>query len=278
MWAAAGGHSGVVQALLEAKADVRARSTSYAQVVTSEVTQRAGREELNYTVRRGGSTPLLFAARSGDADSARLLLAAGADPNDQLADGLPALTLAAYSGHAGVAAALLDGGADADAAAVGFTALHAAVLRSDAALVRTLLARGANPNVAMTRGTPMRRTSQDFDLPAALVPATPLLLAAKFLEPDIVRGLRAGGADPRAVMRDGTTALMLAAGLGASATLDRRGVALIDGGRRASEDQVLRTVEAVIETGGDVNAANQAGERRCMPPRRRPRRAWSRAW
>jgi len=211
-------------------------------------------------VPRGGSTPLLFAARSGDVDSARLLLEAGADPNDALADGLPALTLAAYSGHAAVAAVLLDGGASPDAAAIGFTALHAAVLRSDLALVRALLARGANPNVAMTRGTPMRRTSQDFDLPAALVPSTPLLLAGKFLEPDIVSALRAGGADPRAVMRDGTTALMLAAGLGASATQDRRGVALIDGGRRASEDLVLRTVESLLEAGADVNAANQAGE------------------
>ena len=101
MWAAANGHPEVVRELLSAKADLRARSTVYSQVVTSEVTQRAGREELNYTVRRGGSTPLLFAARSGDAESARLLLAAGADPNDALADGLPALTLAAYSGHGG---------------------------------------------------------------------------------------------------------------------------------------------------------------------------------
>jgi ankyrin repeat protein len=260
MWAAANGHPEVVRELLSAKADLRARSTVYAQVVTSEVTQRAGREELNYTVQRGGSTPLLFAARAGDAESARLLLAAGADPNDALADGLPALTLAAYSGHGAVAAMLLERGADPNAASVGFTPLHAAVLRSDVALVRTLLARGANPNLPMTKGTPMRRTSQDFDLPAALIPATPSLLAARFLEPDIVRALRAGGADPRATMRDGTTGLMLAVGLGASATQDRRGVALIDGGRRVGEDLVLSTVEAVLEGGVDPNAANQAGD------------------
>ena len=157
---------------------------------------------------------------------------------------------------------LLERGADPNAAAIGFTALHAAVLRSDAALVRALLARGANPNAAMTRGTPMRRTSQDFDLPAALIPATPLLLAARFLEPDIVRALRAGGADPRATMRDGTTALMLAAGLGASATQDRRGVALIDGGRRASEDLVLRTVDAVLEAGADAERRQSGGRHR----------------
>ena len=260
MWAAAQRHPAVVAALLEAKADVRARSTAYEQVVTSEVTQRAGREALNYTVRRGGSSPLLFAARSGDVESVRLLLRAGADANDALADGLPALTLAAYSGHGDVAAVLLEGGADPNAAAMGFAALHAAVLRSDVALVRVLLARGAAPDVAMTKGTPMRRTSQDYDLPAALIPSTPYLLAARFLEPDIVRALKAGGADPRVTMRDGTTAVMLAAGVGASATQDRRGVALIDGGRAASEELVLGTVEALLESGAAADASNQAGD------------------
>jgi len=260
MWASAQRHPAVVAALLAAKADVRARSTAYEQVVTSEVTQRAGREALNYTVRRGGSTPLLFAARSGDAESARLLLRAGADANDALADGLPALTLAAYSGHGDVAVVLLEAGADPNASAIGFTALHAAVLRSDEALVRALLMRGARTDAAMTKGTPMRRTSQDYDLPAALIPSTPFLLAARFLEPEIVRALKAGGADPRATMRDGTTAIMLAAGVGASAAQDRRGVALIDGGRAASEDLVLRTVDTLLETGAVPDGSNQSGD------------------
>ena len=86
---------------------MRARSRVYTQTVTSEVTQRAGREELNYTVQRGGSTPLLFAARVGDAESARILLEAGADVNDALPDGTSALVEAAHSGQqaVGVAAA-----------------------------------------------------------------------------------------------------------------------------------------------------------------------------
>ena len=100
---------------------MRARSRTYPQTVVGEQTQRAGREELNYTVLRGGSTPLLFAARVGDVESARLLLAAGADANDSLPDGISALVLAAHSGHGQVAALLLEKGADPNAFGSGYT-------------------------------------------------------------------------------------------------------------------------------------------------------------
>src|SRR5438128_1011862 len=106
MWAAAQRHPAVVELLINARADVRARSVIYAQTVVGEQTQRAGREELNYTVLRGGATPLLFAARVGDADSARLLLKGGADANDSQPDGVNALVLAAHSGNGNVAAVL----------------------------------------------------------------------------------------------------------------------------------------------------------------------------
>src|SRR5438552_14842402 len=134
MWAAAEERSDAVRVLLEAGADVRARSRTYTQTVTSEVTQRAGREELNYTVFRGGSTPLLFAARSGDVESLRLLLAAGADVNDTLPNGMSALVLAAHSGQGAAARLLLGKGADANDSGMGYAELHAAVLRGDVKL------------------------------------------------------------------------------------------------------------------------------------------------
>ena len=260
MWAAAQKHPQVVGALVERGADVRARSRVYTQTVTSEVTQRAGREELNYTVPRGGSTPLLFAARVGDAESARILLEAGADVNDALPNGTSALVEAAHSGQQAVGVLLLDKGADPNAAAAGYTALHAAVLRGGLDLVKALLAHGANPNAQITKGTPVRRNSEDFELPATLVGATPYLLAAKFLEVDIMRALAAGGADPRLPMKTGATPLMAAAGLGAGAQADRRGLSVLDGGKVEDESRVLEAVTVAFDLGGDVNAVSQAGD------------------
>ena len=260
MWAAAQSHPEVVGLLLEFGARFRDRSRIYPQTVVGEQTQRAGREELNYTVLKGGSTPLLFAARVGDVESAKLLLAAGADPNDSLADGTSALVLAAHSGHGNVGAALLEKGADPNAMGSGYTALHAAVLRSDLNLVKALLAHGANPNLRMTKGTPVRRDTTDYNLLAPLIGSTPYLLAAKFLEPAIMQALVAGGADPKLTMPNAATPLMLAAGMGSIANESRRGIAVIDFGKVEPESRVLEAVTAAVSLGADVNAANQTGD------------------
>ncbi len=97
-------------------------------------------------------------------------------------------------------------------------------------------------------------------MPATLVGATPYLLAAKFLEPDIMRALAAAGADPRQPMKTGETPLMAAAGVGASAQADRRGLSVLDGGKVEDEARVVDAVTAAIADGGDVNAVNQAGD------------------
>jgi ankyrin repeat protein len=260
MWAAAESHPDVVDMLLEFGADVRARSRSYSQTVVGEQTQRAGRESLNYDVMRGGSTPLLFAVRAGDGASVKLLLAKGADVNDSLADGTSALVLAAQSGHRDAALALLDMGADPNASGIGYTALHAAVLRSDLSLVKALLAHRANPNMRMTKGTPVRRNSTDYFLLAPLVGSTPFLLAAKFLEPEIMRALIAGSADPKMTMPNGATALMLAAGMNSATNEDRRGINVIDFGKLEPGSQVLPVVITALEIGGGINATTDAGD------------------
>ena len=260
MWAAAQRHPEAVAALLKAGASLAQRTRTYQQTVTSEVTQRAGREELNYVVPRGGSTALLFAARSGDVESVRLLVEAGAPVNDALPDGTAAVTLAAHSGHGAAAGLLLEKGADPNAAEIGYTALHAAVLRRDVDLVRTLLLFKANPDARMAKGTPMRRTSQDFDLPAVLIGATPFALAAKFLEAEMARELAGAGADMRLGLPDGSAPLMLALGVGVVNNTDRRGVSILDGGLIEGEDQVLATVEAIVALGADLNAVSREGD------------------
>ena len=260
MWAVAQRHPDVVQRLVDAHADVRARSLVYPQTVVNEQTQRAGREELNYTVQRGGATPLLFAARVGDRESARILVKAGADVNDTQPDGLSALVLAAHSGHGDVAALLLEHGADANAFGSGYSALHAAILRSDLALVKTLVAHGADPNARVAKGTPLRRDTTDWNLPAPLVGITPYLLAAKFLEPEIMPVLVAAGADPHQTLPNGADAVMLAAGMGSSRNASRRGIETIDFGKVEPERRVRETVAAAVDLQGDVTAASQSGD------------------
>jgi ankyrin repeat protein len=263
MWAVAQRHSKVAEALIELGADVKARSRIYKSLVTSagqDLEKRVDPRDLNYIIPRGGSTPLLFAARSGDVESARLLLAAGADVKDALPDGTSALTVAIYSGNAGVATLLLDKGADPNEATIGYAPLHAAVLKGDLGMVQALLARGANPNARMTNGTPIRRSSQDLELPKTLIGATPYFLAAKFLEVPMMRALAAAGADVHTPIQEGTTPVMAAAGTGSGKGATRRGISTNDSGLQDEpESRILEAVQAAIELGGNVNDANRAG-------------------
>jgi ankyrin repeat protein len=260
MWAASEKRPEVVKVLLEVGADINARSVVYPRTVTGEETQRAGREALNYTTLRGGSTALLFAAREGDVESARLLLAAGANVNDTLPDGNTALLEAAHSGEGAVAALLLEQGADPNNAQVGYTALHAAVLRGDLALAKALLAHHADPNIVMTKATQTKRANgHEFELLAPMLGATPYTLASQYLECDMMRALAAAGADTRLPKRDGMTPLMLAVGLMGSTQVDRRSHRTLDGAKIESEDQVLEGVKTALELGADVNAADTQG-------------------
>ena len=165
MWAAANGHPGVVQALVEGGADVNARSRIDRMVVAL---MGQGEYPSGVEIDGGGGTPLFFAARSGDLASARALIAAGADVHATTPTKTSVLVFAAHSGHGEVAAYLLEKGADPNADGSGYTALHAAVLRGDLALVKALLASGADPNARLKQGTPTRRASQDYNLSVLL--------------------------------------------------------------------------------------------------------------
>ena len=252
MWAASQRHPAVVRVLLQHGAGVHERSDIYPQVVSS-----AGNADPRgvFEVMQGGYTPLLFASRQGDVESARLLLAAGADVNDAAASGTSALVVAAHSGHGTLAALLLEVGADPGAADAGYSALHAAVLRADVELVEALLAHGADPDTVLKRGTPARRVSADWTLRNSMIGATPFWLAARFREPEIMRVLAEHGADPR-VAKDGETAV--AAAILGGTTRGRFGIQPPDPG-----EEGRRTLDAVVlalDAGVDVNARTESGD------------------
>jgi ankyrin repeat protein len=255
MWAVAQQHPAIVRALIEHGADIHARSH-----VRHVYVNRGGRS--NGEIEQGGFTPLLFAARQGDINSAELLLAAGANVNETAPDGTSALVVAAHSGHGRFARFLLDKGADPNAADAGYAALHAAVLRGDPDLVRALLAHGANPNSRLTRGTAVTRNGKDWILPETWLGATPVWLAAKFLEVDSVRTLVAGGADPLLSLADETTPLMAAAGIGwGQEAVDRRDrTAYVDPTKTSDDGPTLEAVKLLVELGADLQAVNQAGD------------------
>ena len=158
MWAVAQKHPGVVKVLLAHGADVQARSEVWREVMA---VPPHGRLEYNRAIPHGGETALMFAARVGDLASAKLLVAAGSNVNDQDAWGVSATVLAAHSGFGEFVEFLLDKGADPNAAAAGFTALHEAIMRRNERMVSALLAHGADANAPLRTWTPTRRSSHD---------------------------------------------------------------------------------------------------------------------
>src|SRR5215471_1982086 len=263
MWAVSQRHPEVVRTLLQHGADVGVHTRSNPQLVYTGDVSGAGRNPAEWVMRtldRGGSTALMFAARQGDLESSKLLLAAGANPNETGPDGMTALVLASYSGHGDVAAFLLSKDASPNAADAGYAALHTAVLRGDVELVKTLLKYGANPNSRMTQGTPITREGEDLVLPTPLVGATAYFLATKFLETDIMRVLAKGGADTSLGLADGTTPLMAAAGVGWGGEVDRRDAYVLQGTEFHDADRALETAKLALDLGADANAVNEAGD------------------
>ena len=268
MWAAAQGHPGVVKVLLAHGADIAARSDAWSQV---EAVSPHGHLEYNRTIPYGRDTALMFAARSGDLESARLLVAAGANVNDTDAWGLSATALAATGGFAEMVEFFLDKGANPNACEAGYAALHAAIMRRDEQMVVALLNHGADPQLRVKDWTPTRRQSRDYNFEPELVGATPYWLAARFTQPQVMRLLAARGADPKFVHKseriidgrggkayerryESITTLMAAAGMGG-------GIAWFTPGRAEREAQMIEGVKIALEAGVDVNAENTDGRR-----------------
>jgi ankyrin repeat protein len=274
MWAAAQRHSDVVQVLVEAGADVHARSATRRRLGFVAGNRNGtghnaeGQKRLSVEFEEGGYTALLFAAQQDDVESARLLLAAGADVNDTAPAGTSALVVAVHSDSASVASLLMEKGAELNADRAGYTALHAAVLRGNATLGAALLARGADPNARVTKPTPARRYGNEYALGDNLVGASPFYLAAKFAEIELMGVLAKAKADASLPAADGSTPLMMALdtpavraggvdGFG-SDRRDRYGL-VHDVTPELLESEATSIADTVIKLGGDVNHADSVG-------------------
>ena len=114
---------------------------------------------LRATTRLGGYTPLVLAAREGNAVVMEPLLKAGADANTKTANGTDALMLAAQSGSIDAVNQLLEAGADLNAKEPvrGLNAVMFAAASDRSAVVELLAKRGAD----------LQATSAVIDLNAA---------------------------------------------------------------------------------------------------------------
>ena len=254
MWAAAEGHAHLVPTMLSHGADVSARSAQ-------------------------GWTPLLFAVREGEIGVVQTLLEAGVGAGESLpvtqgrrrggtsaereATGLDAFLLAAANAHYELGALLVDRGADVNVASRGWTALHQVSWVRKAGIagsnnpspkgsgamtslefVKKIAAAGADLNARVTIRPPAGITRLNF------IGGTPFLLAARTGDAPLMRLLAELGADPLLPNEDGTTPIMVAAGVGTSSPGEDPG----------TPPEVLEAVQVALELGGDLNEVDAKGE------------------
>lgn len=148
-----------------------------------------GGADINANVRGGYSALLLALINRHDEVCEVLVAQPSLDLNARGSDGVTALMLYAWRGRAAVVETLLQRGADVDMQEHdGDTALHAATTTGNLKVLQMLLAKGANPNLKNKLG------------------GTPLMWAAVYDYPAAVQLLLANGADPRLQDNNGITA------------------------------------------------------------------------
>jgi ankyrin repeat protein len=265
MWAVAEGNHAVVRLLIDRGADVNLRSRFVPSATgrgfegATPVVARANQPAEDNA--SGSLTPLMFAAREGDLESARMLVAAGADINVRGGDGKDALGLAVFNGGYDVASFLIDNHANVNQAdAQRFTPLFWAVDRRNMEtapnfpwmvtaeplpLIEKLLNAGADVNF-LVNNTPRARMR---DGSPRIVFATALMRAAFSGDITLVKLLLAHGADTKIVSKDSETVLMAACGTGFIPGYSK--------GRTAAER--LEVVKLLIDLGQDVNAGDDYG-------------------
>ena len=250
MWAAAANNPGAITLLVEGRADLRARTPK-------------------------GLDALLFAARAGRRDATEALLDAGADIGSTMASGESVLEAALVNTHWDIADLLLDRGADPNQADAGYTALHRVTVQrqiirgvvgsEEAAipigaldvtmdLVRKMIANGMDVNARMAKDRLKEQRFVNMRDVLFRVGATAFLLAAKEADLELMKLLLEAGAEATIPTFDGTTPLMVAAGLYSDTGNYGRFV------QRGWTGHVVKATEMCLDLGNDVNAVNDVGD------------------
>jgi ankyrin repeat protein len=222
-----------------------------------------------YTIP-GSLSPLLYAARDGRLEAAKILVAAKADLELADANGITPLLMAISNNQMAVARYLIDRGAQINVSDwYGRTPLWTAVevrnMDIDNAsfengvdrdppleLIKTLLDKGANPNPRTKESIPIRRfmlrttgTLEWVDFTGQ----TPFLRAAWAGDLTVMRLLLQHGADPKIATFGGTTALMAAAGVNW----------VVDQTYDEGQKNLLEAVKLCHDLGLSVNDVNSMG-------------------
>ena len=240
MWAAAENNAEAIRVLVGAGASVQERSKS------------------------GSFTPLLFAVRGGHSAAVSALIELGANVNDAMPDGTSALIVAIINAHYETAGLLLDKGADPNADAQGWTALHQIAWSrrhnfgfnlpgpvqtgslDSLELARRLVKQGTNVNARLKKEP--RDGNRNL---LNRIGATAYLMAAKNDDVPLMKVLLELGADPSIKTELGATALMVAAGVGIWAPGENPG----------TPEEALAAVKVAFEAGGsDINAVDSNGD------------------
>ena len=173
------------------------------------------RKFVNDTDDTTGRSPLLSAVIHNQPETTRLLLAAGASPNEKSKDGYAPLHVALQAGSHDVARYLLAAGANPDQPNhMGLNPLYWMVDKGDIEAVRVLLNAGAKPNIAGEGGwMPLHRAigAGAVATTADTTKATPnQAVAIPQTDAEMIKLLLSKGANPDAMLSTGVAPLHMA--------------------------------------------------------------------
>lgn len=223
--------------------------------------------------RKGGMTPLLYAARDGSTEAARRLLENGADLEIREANGITPLLMALLNNQLDVAYMLIDHGAAINVddfygrsplfAAVDYRNLDMNSDREDDPqdnyvdrepildMIRYLLDHGADVDARTKEWPPEKKWLYSLNDVSwvDMTGQTPFIRAAASGDVPAMKMLLEYGADPHITTYEGTTALMAAAGVNWTVAQTYT----------VSPEALLEAVTLNVALGADVNAANSMG-------------------